>query len=256
MRGGGDLKPISIVSGVEKDLKACNYSDRLHHKITGLFKKKRAFTLAEILITLGIIGIVAALTLPALISNYRKNVAETRLKHFYSTINQAIKSAEADYGDVTQWDHYTQDFKYDDYKAWLDKYLLPYIKTTKVENCMHEYACLYFPNGSMLLIAFDNVAFYPVAESNSKTKIRGKDCFSFNLAPVSQHTPLASGKGFEPYIGSYSGNYNTLYTHSVYGCKSTKATCSSSIDANMNKYCTRIIQENGWKIPDNYPLRF
>ena len=33
---------------------------------------KKGFTLAEVLITLGIIGVVAALTLPSLITNYRK----------------------------------------------------------------------------------------------------------------------------------------------------------------------------------------
>ena len=42
---------------------------------------KHGFTLAEILITLGIIGVVAALTMPALIQNYTNNVAETRLKN-------------------------------------------------------------------------------------------------------------------------------------------------------------------------------
>ena len=39
-----------------------------------LNKKKSAFTLAEVLITLCIIGIVAAMTLPALIQNYQKNI--------------------------------------------------------------------------------------------------------------------------------------------------------------------------------------
>lgn len=33
---------------------------------------KKAFTLAEVLVTLGIIGVVVALTLPAVIANYRK----------------------------------------------------------------------------------------------------------------------------------------------------------------------------------------
>lgn len=33
---------------------------------------KKAFTLAEVLITLGIIGVVAALTIPTLVNNYRK----------------------------------------------------------------------------------------------------------------------------------------------------------------------------------------
>ena len=38
--------------------------------------KKRAFTLAEVLITLGIIGVVAAMTIPTLISNYQKKQFE------------------------------------------------------------------------------------------------------------------------------------------------------------------------------------
>ena len=33
---------------------------------------KKAFTLSEILITIGLIGVIVALTLPALISNYKK----------------------------------------------------------------------------------------------------------------------------------------------------------------------------------------
>lgn len=42
--------------------------------------KRAAFTLAEVLITLGIIGVVAALTIPALISNYQKHVWVAQLK--------------------------------------------------------------------------------------------------------------------------------------------------------------------------------
>ncbi len=41
---------------------------------------KKAFTLAEVLITLGIIGVVAAMTLPSLVGNYKKKVTVTRLK--------------------------------------------------------------------------------------------------------------------------------------------------------------------------------
>ena len=41
---------------------------------------KNAFTLSEVLITLGIIGIVAALSLPSLINWYNKNVTLERLK--------------------------------------------------------------------------------------------------------------------------------------------------------------------------------
>lgn len=41
--------------------------------------KNYAFTLAEILVTLGIIGVVAALTMPALIANHKKQVVISRM---------------------------------------------------------------------------------------------------------------------------------------------------------------------------------
>ena len=49
----------------------------------------KAFTLAEILITLGVIGIVAAITMPTLIQNHKKKVAVTQLKATYSILSQA-----------------------------------------------------------------------------------------------------------------------------------------------------------------------
>lgn len=51
--------------------------------------KNRGFTLAEVLITLGIIGVVAALTIPTLIKNYQKKAATTAAKKAYSTLSQA-----------------------------------------------------------------------------------------------------------------------------------------------------------------------
>ena len=50
-----------------------------------------AFTLAEVLITLGIIGVVATLTLPTLITNYKNKEYATRAKRTYSLINQAVQ---------------------------------------------------------------------------------------------------------------------------------------------------------------------
>ncbi len=63
---------------------------------------KAAFTLAEVLITLGIIGVVAALTLPTLIQNHQKQVYVTQLKKAYSTLNNAINNLAAQQG-VTEW---------------------------------------------------------------------------------------------------------------------------------------------------------
>ena len=60
--------------------------------------KKVAFTLAEILITLGIIGIVAALTIPTLISKYQEKVLENQFKKSYAILNQALLSAQSQFG--------------------------------------------------------------------------------------------------------------------------------------------------------------
>src|SRR5574344_871853 len=66
-------------------------------------KQKVAFTLAEVLITLGIIGVVAALTLPTLIANYREKQTVTRLKKEYSTIAQAYTMAITNDGEFADW---------------------------------------------------------------------------------------------------------------------------------------------------------
>ena len=58
--------------------------------------RRVAFTLAEVLITLGIIGIVAALTIPTLVSNYQKKVLEAQFKKTYAVASQIILRAKAD----------------------------------------------------------------------------------------------------------------------------------------------------------------
>ena len=55
------------------------------------------------MITLGIIGVVAAMTMPALVQNHRNKVVETRLEKFYSTMNQAVLLSEAANGDKKEW---------------------------------------------------------------------------------------------------------------------------------------------------------
>ena len=60
--------------------------------------KKAAFTLAEVLITLGIIGVVAAMTLPSLVANYKEKEVITKAKKDYSIITQAFRLAQAEEG--------------------------------------------------------------------------------------------------------------------------------------------------------------
>lgn len=50
----------------------------------------KAFTLAEVLVTLGIIGVVASMTMPTLMNNQRKVVLENQLKKQYNVMSQAL----------------------------------------------------------------------------------------------------------------------------------------------------------------------
>ena len=52
---------------------------------------KEGFTLAEVLITLGIIGVVAAMTVPTLMMNYQRKVWEARLKKTFSVAVNACE---------------------------------------------------------------------------------------------------------------------------------------------------------------------
>ncbi len=57
-----------------------------------------AFTLAEVLITLGIIGVVAAITLPALINRTQSKELEAQFKKAYTELNQVARLFQNDYG--------------------------------------------------------------------------------------------------------------------------------------------------------------
>ena len=59
--------------------------------------KRSGFTLAEVLITLGIIGVVAAMTIPTLIANTNGAKFRSQFKKTLSTLNQAGLMGQAQY---------------------------------------------------------------------------------------------------------------------------------------------------------------
>ncbi|MBQ8460560.1 type II secretion system protein [bacterium] len=59
--------------------------------------KSAAFTLAEVLITLGVIGVVAAMTIPTLIANINGQRYRSQFKKSISTLNQAVRMNQANY---------------------------------------------------------------------------------------------------------------------------------------------------------------
>ena len=72
--------------------------DKNPHLTHSTHTKRVAFTLAEVLITLGIIGVVAAMTIPTLIANYKDKALESQFKKSYSLLTQILTSVQADFG--------------------------------------------------------------------------------------------------------------------------------------------------------------
>ena len=55
-----------------------------------LSSNRKGFTLAEVLVTLGIIGVVSAMTVPSLMQNYQRQSYVTQLHKFYNELSQAL----------------------------------------------------------------------------------------------------------------------------------------------------------------------
>ena len=227
--------------------------------------RKSAFTLAEVLITLAIIGVVAAMTIPTLIANYKKSIVETKLATFYSTINQAIRLSEVDNGELVTWTYFSEEPIYDEEGivtgyissgtlAWFNRYLAPYLKIVKVEEDDLGGVLVYFHDGSLARFHASSTAFYPNASDYSgdlqnDIKKTGKKRFLF-LFNHSSNSYFAyhHGKGMEPYMGGWDGTRESLLNHQRIGCSETVS--------NERAFCTKLIQMNNWKIPNDYPFEF
>lgn len=87
MAGGGQAAPIF---GLMVRRIAFTTTDRLNRFYNGFTCLRSAFTMAEILLSLTIIGVVAAITLPSLTGNINERTWNTQRKALYSRISQAI----------------------------------------------------------------------------------------------------------------------------------------------------------------------
>lgn len=223
--------------------------------------KNKAFTLAEVLITLGIIGVVAAMTLPALIQKRTNTEVESKLKKIYTTMNQAILMSELDNGPKEYW----QVGCNGDCEGYFKKYLLPYLNESSVlkfNSFGGENIVIYFADGTALVgkQAIDyfffpnakNLDIETFASTSEDGSLKGrKDCgvtyFAFAFYPTTKIHVFHHNKGFEPYKFELTNfDYETLTGSNSYACNK---------NSKLKVWCTALIQLNGWKIPNDYPFK-
>ena len=89
------------------------------------------------LIVLGIIGIVAALTMPTLIAKHKEKETVTKLKKVYSVLDNAYMLARNEHTDVTNW--FENNFTNINSKIFFDN-IKPYLNIAK--DCGFEPGCL------------------------------------------------------------------------------------------------------------------
>ena len=102
----------------------------------GIFHNTRrvGFTLAEVLITLGIIGIVSALTIPNLINKFEEKRTVTLLKETYSMLSQAMIYVVNEHGPAATWRNATSASGLENIRedsARMMELFKPYIKILK-----------------------------------------------------------------------------------------------------------------------------
>ena len=198
--------------------------------------KNFGFTLAEVLITLGVIGVVAAMTLPTVIQKQQKKQTAVRLQKFYNVMSNAFTRYYAEEGIMPE------NFQFDDniisnaqnYNDWFKNNIGKFIVYTKVVN-----------TGNGIQVAFsDGSGFYSYILNNrtgffmyctqykycGAEKYDGKNSFLFQIN---------NGK-FETY--NYSRRFNR---------DELKMRCNTTND--QRHFCAALIEMDGWEIKDDYP---
>jgi type II secretory pathway pseudopilin PulG len=246
--------------------------------------KKAAFTLAETLIAIGIIGVVSALTIPTLMSKYNEIVTVQRLKKAYSEMAQAIKLSEAENGEYKGWDWTLSA------SAFGEKYILPYLaksytKTNigMVVHTMSDETFNWFPKYYYLdkTIAFtmthsvrenahdiNYLSIYVDLNGDRGRNFSGLDIFVMSLFDFygNHDTPNCKTGDFQ---GFHLGGAPALWAsyclptvEDVFGVGTDNASritgdCRyAKSNDGRGTSCALAIEKSGWKIPKNYPLKF
>ena len=241
---------------------------------------KFAFTLAEVLITLGIIGVVAAITIPTLVQNYRRHVVANKLKTDISILQQALLRSISDNGTPDTWEIGDGD------GDTFDIYFKPYIKVLK-EGTMGFYVkdtynqenaglawrktyklsngtIVTFRAGAVSAVGFNRRGRFEILISEKKNTfyigkdklpysqyIYGKDIFAFNFIINEDDR-----KFYITSISDYPKDYLLLCKKPPEYLKEICLNGSGGRGYTSGIGCSALLECNGWEFPKDYPIKF
>ena len=243
-------------------------------------RKKKGFTLAEVLITLVVIGIIAAITIMIIHSNTQKAEIEAKLKKTVSVLNNALLRATVDYGAISSWPEFNSTLSPNTFTI---KYIAPYVITTRkvadnkqdgltMEELGYESYRIKNPTGGLapympqsaqkfprVLLSDGSVILRLVTSTTTNSiifvvdingpkgpNVAGKDFFYFAL----------EGRMENPSVLP-AGVINAKKDNSTGKITITERTLDELIEncKSSGTYCGAIIQKQGWKITKDYPVK-
>jgi len=244
---------------------------------------KKAFTLAEVLITLGIIGIVAVLVLPGIITDYNKKVASARLKKFYSTLAQATIRSTVDNGEVYEWT-FPGGMSDSTVKVidWYNTYYKPYMKgidPVYVEDTDKSIFLgwnfsgdlkanalkLNFPDGTSALL-YKGYCIDFIYDINAKRlpNKEGHDQFRFLVCPPLQGTGQYCLDGDKRPVCAYGtanihncatgGQSNDTVTMPCQGKTNLRDEAMAQCKR-LPAACSALLEIDGWEFKSDYPYK-
>ena len=214
-KNGGGASPLSRqdkgFSGFKYENTAVdNFKNEYYNSNMMIYSSKnKGFTLAEVLITLGIIGVIAAMTIPTLIANYQEKQTITRLQKAYATLKNAFELAKVDHGDYSTWSWNQHPSTYESPEQYFwENYILPYLKVAEkhIPDSSHRCAetvkglsgyaisytdsvCVILNDGTSIYSWVGGDAYYPhvwiYVDVNGKSEpnVVGKDVFAMYFSP-------------------------------------------------------------------------
>ncbi|MBR1754823.1 type II secretion system protein, partial [bacterium] len=176
----------------------------------------RGFTLAEVLITLGIIGVVAALTIPTLMQKTDDKETVAKLKKNVKIFQDAMDMAVLEHGTPDKWGLIQDD---SDSNALITEYLKPHLKVQKdcgqttcsdypvetlytLSGTPYSQSDLPFPNLSRLILADGTVALLrsiPMETDENSLNVFGTHIQIF-IDTNGKKEPNTLGKDIFPFV--------------------------------------------------------
>ena len=204
-------------------------------------RKLLAFTLAEVMITMTIVGVVAALTIPNLRYQRTKKEYSAKLKNFYSRMENSILDSETENGSFK--DMYLPSSAAATYD-WYFKFVDPYMGHSRVDKANSR---VYFNDGSSIEFSKSDCADVNYDTNADRPPNRlGFDQYRF-LFCFSNSTRGTYFNDETMFFGPYGKSLHTAGTSRA----NLVSTCQSE-----PKACSKLLQNDQWEFKDDYPYKF